>query len=76
MNEVHQASSRSTEEPQHQHERYLTKKEVAHLLRLTPRTVEAYMRQGTLPYVRIGSRTVRFRESDIEAALTSINARN
>ena len=42
----------------------LVKKEVAAMYRVTPRTVESWMRTGQLPYVRIG-RTVRFRLVDL-----------
>ena len=42
----------------------LVKKEVAAMYRVTPRTVESWMRTGQLPYVRIG-RTVRFRLEDL-----------
>jgi excisionase family DNA binding protein len=55
---------------------YLTKEEVAQLLKVTTRTVEAYMRQGWLPFVRLGNRTVRFRAADIDAALSTGNAGN
>jgi excisionase family DNA binding protein len=55
---------------------YLTKEEAARLLRVTTRTLESYMRQGWLPFVRVGSRTVRFRASDIDAALLTVNACN
>ncbi|MBU6401107.1 MAG: excisionase family DNA-binding protein [Verrucomicrobia bacterium] len=46
-------------------ERYLTKDEVAALLRVSRRTVDNLMRRGWLVYHKIG-RTVRFRKDDID----------
>ena len=48
---------------------YLTKAEVSARLRKTPRTVERWMRQGIVPYAKIGRgkrATVLFRWPDIE----------
>jgi excisionase family DNA binding protein len=42
----------------------LSKKEVAARLRISPRTLDAWMRQGRLAYLKIG-RTVRFRFPDV-----------
>ena len=42
----------------------LVKREVAAMYRVTPRTVESWMRTGKLNYVRIGH-TVRFRLEDL-----------
>lgn len=53
---------------------YMLKAEVAALIRKTPRTVEAWMRAGILPYIKIGKgrrATVLFRRADIDARLTA-----
>ncbi len=47
---------------------YLTKIEVAELLRLTPRAIDSWMARGLLPYYKIG-KTVRFRLRDIQEHL-------
>lgn len=44
----------------------LTKPEVAKLLRVTTKTVERYMAQRRLPYIKLG-RTVRFERAAVEA---------
>ena len=49
-------------------EKYLTKVEVAALVRKTTRTVDAWMALGLLPYYKI-SRTVLFRLSDVQRHL-------
>lgn len=50
--------------------RYLTKLEVAKILQVTARTIDAWMAQGRLPYFRI-ARTIRFKLADIETHLVS-----
>ena len=55
-------------------EEYLTKADVAQLLKLTVRTVEHLMSRGALPYIRIG-RSIRFRRRDLETHLASKIAR-
>lgn len=53
---------------------YMLKTEVAALIRKTPRTVEAWMKAGVLPYIKIGKgrrATVLFRRADIDAHLTA-----
>lgn len=49
---------------------YLTIKEVAGMLRVSPRTVSRYIRDRTLPALRWGPRRklVRVRRSDVEMA--------
>ena len=47
---------------------YLTKDEVAKMMRVCRRTVDNYMAWGILPYFKI-SRSVRFRFGDIDAQL-------
>ena len=46
-------------------ERYLTKREVAGLLHVTPRTIDNMMRRGQLVWVKLG-RTVRFKLDALE----------
>ena len=58
-------------------EGFITKQELAPLLRKTPRTLENYLRQGLLPSIRIG-RSVLFSWPDVQAALResfTINAK-
>ena len=53
-------------------EGYLLKGEVAARLRKTPATVEIWMRQGIIPYVKLGRgrrATVLFKWPEIEASL-------
>lgn len=50
-------------------DRFATKKEIADFLRVTERTVESYMRTGVIPFVRMGSHSVRFLKTEIVAAL-------
>ena len=45
-------------------QRMLTKQETADYLRVTERTIEAWMKARLIPYIRIGH-TVRFRMSDV-----------
>lgn len=49
-------------------EQLLDKRGVARLSQSTPRSVENWMARGLIPYLKIG-RLVRFRESDVLAAL-------
>lgn len=39
----------------------LDKRELASRLKLSVRTIDAYMRQGKLPFCKLGGKTVRFR---------------
>lgn len=51
---------------------YLLKPEAAELLRINVRTLERYMQDGIIPYIKIGSgrrASVRFRREDIAAKL-------
>lgn len=50
-------------------ERFLTKPEVARLLKVSVRYVSKMMRRGQLPYLKIGKRMVRLRLEDIERRL-------
>jgi len=47
-------------------ESYLTKKEVAQLLKLCPRTVNRYLAMG-MPHYKFGNRRVRFLASEVHA---------
>ena len=49
----------------------LTKPEAAERLRISVRTLERYIDAGTLSVVRLGSRSVRIRRSDIDALIAS-----
>jgi len=49
-------------------EAFLTKKDVANLLRITTRSVDEWMRKRRLPFYKIG-RTVRFKLADVEQHL-------
>jgi len=51
----------------------LTAEEVAGLLKVTEATVYRWVREGTLPAQRLG-RTLRFREEDIESAISQDGA--
>lgn len=47
-------------------ERIMTKKELAAFMRVTPRTIENYMRRG-LPHYKLTARQTRFRLADVLA---------
>ncbi len=49
---------------------YLTKGDVAALLRVTVRTIDEWMSRGLLPYLKVG-RTVRFKAADVESHLAT-----
>jgi excisionase family DNA binding protein len=49
-------------------EAFLTKIDVAKLLRITTRSVDEWMRKRRLPFYKIG-RTVRFKLADVEQHL-------
>lgn len=53
--------------------RLLRVEEVAEILVQHPVTVYAEIRDGVLPAVRLGTRSIRVRESDLEAYLASRN---
>jgi len=52
-------------------ETYLTVAEVAELLKLNQQTVRNWIDRGELPAVRVGSRRVRIRQSDLDEALAT-----
>jgi excisionase family DNA binding protein len=51
----------------------LTVREVAEELRLTPPTIRRLAEAGTLPAIRIGNATLRFRRADVDALLQPTN---
>jgi len=55
--------------------RLLTKPDVAHYFGVTTRTLEIWMREGRIPFFRIG-RSVRFRLEDVLAHLHAHNRVN
>jgi len=68
MSQIDEAIARTCEIPRPTGESYSTKQEVANVFSVTTRTVDAWMRDGKIPYFKIG-RTVRFSLSDIRAYL-------
>ncbi len=52
----------------------LDKSEAAEFLHISPRTLDAYMRQRRIPFYKLGRRrnaVVRFKRADLEATLAS-----
>lgn len=43
--------------------------EVAHLCRVTPKTISVWYQQGKLPGIQLPGKELRFRRSDVEAIL-------
>ncbi|HNW08038.1 MAG TPA: hypothetical protein PK202_14260 [Verrucomicrobiota bacterium] len=64
---IEQKYSQSAE--QSRVEEYIDKREVGKRLRMQPRTVDAWMRRGLLPYYKLG-RVVRFKWSEVECHLS------
>jgi excisionase family DNA binding protein len=60
-----QAEPRATLAAQHM----MTKKDVANYLKVSLRTVDNLTAKGYLPYIRLGSRAVRFNRATVEEAL-------
>ena len=56
-------------------ESYLTVAEVAELLKLNQQTIRNWIDRGELPAIRVGSRRVRIRQSDLDEALTASSER-
>ena len=52
-------------------EELLTAKDVARWLNVSAKTVYSLGRDGTIPAVHVGSRTVRFRRADVERVILS-----
>jgi len=53
------------------HERLLTEAEVCDYLRIRPRQLYTWRREGLIPYIKIG-KALRFRRADIDAALEKL----
>ena len=51
------------------YEALITKKTLAELLNVHPRTLTRMMNEGRLPFLRVGKVAVRFRLSDVLVAL-------
>jgi excisionase family DNA binding protein len=49
----------------------LTKRELAERLQISLRTCDSWMRNGRVPYFKIGPKTVRFRWNDVLEKLGS-----
>ncbi len=47
----------------------LDKRDAAAYLRIGVRTLDSYMQRRLIPFFRIGGKTVRFKRSDLDAAL-------
>lgn len=54
----------------------LTKKQVAERLGITVRGVEGLMARRALPFYRLGNRTVRFDQGDLETWLEKVKVRS
>lgn len=52
-----------------QPEIFLTTKDVAKKLQVTTATIERWREDGILPFIKIGKRSIRYKESDINNAL-------
>ena len=56
------------------HDGLLDKTEAAKFLHISPRTLDAYMRQRRIPYYKLGrgrNAVVRFKRADLEAVLNT-----
>ena len=51
--------------PKLQFEEFINKKELARRIKRSPRTIGAWMRNGTLPYYKVGA-AVLFKYSEVE----------
>lgn len=48
----------------------LTREEAAEVLRVSVSTIDRYLRDGTIPRVRVGKRLVRIERADLDRILT------
>ena len=77
MNKTHQDKITDNDKPNTQNaapEGYILKPEVAHRMSKTTRTIERWMREGILPFIKIGKgrrATVLFVWSDIQERLNT-----
>jgi excisionase family DNA binding protein len=53
--------------------RLLVREELAARLRVSPRTIQAWVRNGLIPVIRISSKVLRFDWDDVVAALKRKN---
>ncbi len=51
----------------------ITKKEVAHFLRITTRTLETMMKNGDIDFIRLGKRAIRFDPKYVKLKFISVN---
>jgi excisionase family DNA binding protein len=66
-----QSVSQTMETPKPSTMVLFTKREVAQSWRVTQRTIDRMISQGTIPFVKLpGGRTIRFRQDQIEALMT------
>lgn len=56
--------------PAEMKDRFLTKPEMAQVLKISLRTLTAMMRRGEIDFIRLGKRLVRFRLEDVERRLS------
>lgn len=61
-------------DPNRRPEPLLTELEACEFLRIRPRQLYAWRKQGLIPFVRI-SRSVRYRRGELEAALDAMSVR-
>lgn len=54
-----------------EHDQFLTYDEAAHLLKVKKATLAWWVHEGTVPFVRLGPRTVRFRRAQLEDWLSA-----
>lgn len=52
-----------------------TKRELAQRWKVSPRTIENYMRRGIIPFIKIQN-VVRFKTEDVDAALEKLTTRH
>ena len=65
---------RFMQNPQPDHDGLLDKTEAAKFLHISPRTLDAYMRQRRIPYYKLGrgrNAVVRFKRADLDAVLNT-----
>jgi excisionase family DNA binding protein len=65
-----QASAPATQYVQRPIDNLMRKKDVAAYLKVSLRTVDNLKRKGYLPYIRLGSRCVRFMLADVQNEMT------
>lgn len=60
--------------PNQENNRYYSRKEVAEILKVTPKTLISYTKQGRIKSHRIGRR-ILYKQSDIESSLQFMNSK-